>query len=76
MYGIFNGMNDTVYERVDDDNPKKNGPSITCILIGGLCVVTVLTMYYILTGRYYKYFEDCIKHIFSSRGPTEVRRQT
>ena len=51
MYGISNGMNGIVYERVDDDNLKENGPSITCILIAGLCVITVLTMYYIVTGR-------------------------
>ena len=50
MYGI-NGMNGIVYEQFDEYNPSKNGPSVTCILIAGLCVITVLTIYYICTGR-------------------------
>ena len=45
-------MNDAVYEQIIDDHQKKKGPSLTFILIAGLCIITVLIMYYILLGRW------------------------
>jgi hypothetical protein len=50
MCGVLNGMNGTVYKRIDDVTPTKNGPSLLCFLISGLCLMAALTIYYIVTG--------------------------